>query len=56
MTGITPHFYGYIESGERNPSIETAKRIAKVLGFNWTMFFEDENEKNDKEEAAHHVS
>jgi putative transcriptional regulator len=32
-----------IESGA-TPSIDTAKKIASVLGFNWTRFFEDEDE------------
>ena len=30
------------ELGERRPSYETAKRVASLLGFNWTRFFEDE--------------
>ena len=33
-----------IELGERRPSVEVAKKIASVLGFNWTRFFEDECE------------
>jgi putative transcriptional regulator len=33
-----------IELGERRPSVEVAKKIASVLGFNWTRFFEDEDE------------
>lgn len=34
--------YANIESGERRPSVEVAKRIAAVLGFEWTRFFEEE--------------
>jgi putative transcriptional regulator len=34
--------YAMIESGERNASVPNAKKISKVLGFNWTIFFEDE--------------
>lgn len=30
-----------IENGNSRPSIDTAKAIAKVLGFNWTKFFDD---------------
>ena len=30
-----------IENGNSRPSVETAKAIAKVLGFKWTKFFED---------------
>ena len=28
------------ENHKRTPSVEIAKRIAKVLGFKWTEFFE----------------
>ena len=30
-----------IENGERKPSVKIAKRIANVLGFPWTDFFEE---------------
>lgn len=33
---------GKYERGERRPSVETAKKIAEALGFDWTRFFEDE--------------
>lgn len=33
--------YGNIELGVRRPSVSTAKRIAVVLGFEWTRFFEE---------------
>ena len=33
-----------IELGERRPSVEVAKKIAAVMGFNWTLFYEDEDE------------
>lgn len=39
---ISEGYYSMIESGERRPSVETAKKIAAVLGFDWTMFFPDE--------------
>lgn len=32
------------ERGERQPSIKVAKRIAAVLGFDWTEFFSDDKE------------
>ncbi len=31
--------YYYIESGQRNPSVELAQKIADVLEFEWTMFY-----------------
>jgi len=39
---ISLSFYSQIENGVRKPSVETAKRIAKVLGIEWTRFFEKE--------------
>lgn len=39
---ITQPTYCNIENGERRPSVETAKSIANVLGFEWTRFFEEE--------------
>jgi Predicted transcriptional regulators len=39
QSGITRQFYGMIESGERTPSVKVAKKIAAVLGFDWTLFF-----------------
>lgn len=43
--GILRPSYSNIENGERRPSVETAKKIAEVLGFEWTKFFEDEGEQ-----------
>ena len=31
-----------IELGERQPSVKVAKKIAAVLGFDWTRFYDDE--------------
>lgn len=38
--GITQAFYCEIEKGKKKPSVDMAKRIAEVLGFEWTKFFE----------------
>lgn len=50
LSGISESYYSMIESGERKPPVKTAKRIAAVLGFNWTQFFKDgdspENDEN----------
>ena len=32
--------YAMYEQGKRNPSVETAKKIALVLKFDWTIFFD----------------
>lgn len=37
---ISQPSYCNIENGERNPTVETAKRIAYVFDFDWTRFFE----------------
>lgn len=44
-------YYNMIERGKRRPSVEVAKRIGKVLQFDWTYFFSIEGNKttqNDK--------
>ena len=38
--GLTQSSYCNIERQNRKPSPETAKLIAKELGFDWTWFFE----------------
>jgi DNA-binding XRE family transcriptional regulator len=40
MVGISQPSLANIESGKTNPRIITAKRIAAVLDFDWTKFFE----------------
>ena len=37
---ISRPYYTRIEKGEYEIPISTAKRIAAVLGFDWTLFFE----------------
>lgn len=39
-TQINRSFYTQIENGIRNPSVDTAKKIADTLSFEWTLFFE----------------
>lgn len=42
--GIAQPFYHNIEFGIKNPSIKTAKAIARFLGFDWTLFYPDSKE------------
>ncbi|HHX77681.1 MAG TPA: helix-turn-helix transcriptional regulator [Firmicutes bacterium] len=42
--GISQQMYSFIELGKRRPSVEVAKKIAAVMGFHWTRFYEDEDE------------
>ena len=44
LVGISRTMITEIENGNANPSVEVAKRIAAVLGFDWTRFFEDEDD------------
>lgn len=37
-------YYTMIESGYRTPSVDVAKRIAAALDFDWTRFYQDEDE------------
>lgn len=39
LTDIKRPYYTMIELGKRRPSVDVAKRIAEVLGFEWPLFF-----------------
>ncbi len=39
--GVHRVYVTQIENGSRRPSVPVAKRYADFLGFNWTLFFED---------------
>lgn len=38
---ITQASYSNIENGKRTPSVPVAKKIAAVLGFDWTRFYDE---------------
>ena len=40
QTEITQQMYSYIENGTRRPRPELAKKIADILNFSWTRFYE----------------
>lgn len=42
--GISQNYYSSIETGVRgNPlNVDVAKKIAEALGFDWTMFYEED--------------
>ena len=48
--GITRQHIGLIENGVVAPSVEVAKKIAAVLDFNWTKFFEEVSEEDKSHE------
>lgn len=37
--GISRSYYTMIERGKKKPSPKVAKKIAKILGFDWTFFY-----------------
>lgn len=39
-SGISVKHYSALETGERRPSPQVAQRIAEVLDFPWTKFYE----------------
>lgn len=43
--GIAQSTYAQIEIGSRRPSVDTAKAIGREMGFDWTVFFEDGDER-----------
>lgn len=44
--GVTRQHIGLIENKTANPSPTIAKKIAKVLDFPWTRFYEEEEAAN----------
>lgn len=45
LVGVSECYISQIETGARRPSVPIAKRIAAALGFDWTRFYEDPEEK-----------
>jgi putative transcriptional regulator len=44
QAAISRAFYAQLESGVRSPSPIVAKRVAGVLDFTWTVFYEDKGQ------------
>jgi len=42
--GISRTMITEIENGNADPSVRVAKKIAAVLGFDWTLFYQDEDD------------
>ena len=38
---ISPSIYSMYEQGTRRPSPKVAKAIARIFGFDWTKFYEE---------------
>lgn len=39
--GVVPQHISNIELGLFNPSVKTAMKIARILNFDWVLFFDD---------------
>lgn len=39
--GVAQPTYWEYEHGDSTPSVPIAKKIAAVIGFDWTLFYED---------------
>lgn len=46
LVGVDRTLISKIESGVSSPSVATAKKIAAVLGFDWTLFYQEEDKLN----------
>ena len=44
LAGVDRTMISKIETGSAIPSPKTAQAVANILGFNWTRFFEPEQE------------
>lgn len=40
--GISRNYVSELESGTKDPSVPMAKKLASVLGCDWTLFYADE--------------
>ncbi|WP_068672318.1 helix-turn-helix transcriptional regulator [Oceanobacillus sp. Castelsardo] len=50
LSGISRSHYTHIEQGNKTPSVEVAKRIAKTLKFDWVIFFENSGSLKEQTE------
>ena len=48
--GISRTMITEIENGNANPSVKVAKKIAAVLGIDWTRFYEEVSEEDKSHE------
>ena len=43
--GVTSQYYNLIENGHRRPGPEKAKEVGRILGIDWTLFYDEEAKK-----------
>jgi len=54
LVGITPPYWGYLERGQKNPSIELVAMISEVLGIRVSLLFVESQEQLS-EELMHYL-
>ena len=42
MCEITQEYYSLLEKGLRQPAVKVAKKLGRVLDFNWEEFYKEE--------------
>lgn len=53
MCGCERSIIGKIENGAATPSVRLAKKIAKVLSFDWTLFYKEEEGEDEEDHSGH---
>lgn len=54
LCGCERSIIGKIENGVSTPSVRLAKRIGKVLNFDWTLFYQEEEGEDDEKNYSGH--
>lgn len=44
LLGIDQSAFSHYEQGRKSPPVDMAKKIGKILDFDWTRFYDDEEE------------
>ncbi|SFG64093.1 DNA-binding transcriptional regulator, XRE-family HTH domain [Desulfotomaculum arcticum] len=55
LVGITSSYWGYLERGQKNPSIELVAMISKVLGVKAYLLFIESPAESLPEEIVHYL-
>ena len=56
LVGITSTYWGYLERGQKNPSIELVESISKVLGIKVNLLFLESPAEKLPEEFVHYLN
>lgn len=52
LSGISRSHYTHIEQGNKTPSVDVAKAIAKTLKFDWVIFFENNSSQREQQKEV----